>query len=71
MNSRPRALHLEGVAQEIHDRACGQIQQLKSMVEPLYHACQSKDLTMHGLSNDLGALQDEVALAIRIVKFKG
>ena len=60
--SRTRALHLEGVAQEIQDRACEQIQKLKSMVESLYQACQSKDLTIHGLSNDLGALQDEVAL---------
>ena len=41
--SRTRALHLEGVVQEIHDRVCEQIQQLKSMVESLYQACQSKD----------------------------
>ena len=59
--SRTRALHLEGVAQEIHDRACEQIQQLKSMVESLYQACQSKDQTTLGKSNDLGALQNEVA----------
>ena len=60
--SRTRALHLEGFAQEIHDRACEQIQKLKSMVESLYQECQSKDQTIHGLSNDLGALQDEVTL---------
>ena len=60
--SRTRALHLEGVAQEIHDRAREQIQQLKSMVESLYQACQSKDQTTLGKSNDLGALQNEVAL---------
>ena len=60
--SRTRALHLEGVAQEIHDRVCEQIQQLKSMVESLYQACQSKDQKTFGLSNDLGTLQNEVTL---------
>ena len=41
--SRTRALHLEGFAQEIQDRGYEQIQQLKGMVESLYPACQSKD----------------------------
>jgi hypothetical protein len=41
--SRTRALHLEGFAQEIQDRGYEQIQQLKGMVESLYRACQSKD----------------------------
>jgi len=60
--SRTRALHLEGVVQEIHDRVCEQIQQLKSMVESLYQACQSKDQKIFGLTNDLGTLQNEVTL---------
>jgi hypothetical protein len=49
--SRSRALHLAGVAQEIHDKAYEQIQPLPSMSVQ----------TILGLSNDLGALQNEVA----------
>lgn len=36
---------------------------MKDIVESLYQACHSKDLTIHGLSTDLGALRDEVVLA--------
>ena len=39
-----------------------QIVHLKSMVESLYQSCQSKDLTINGLSSDLATLQNEVLL---------
>ena len=61
-DSRARADHFEGVAQTIHNQACEQIVHLKSMVESLYQSCQSKDLTINGLSSDLATLQNEVLL---------
>lgn len=61
--SKACAEHFEGVAQPIHVQACVQIVNLKTMVESLYESCQNKDQTIHGLSNDLGAPQNEVALA--------
>ncbi len=59
---RARADHFEGIAQTIHNQACEQIVHLKNMVESLYHSCQDKDLSIQGLSNDLGALQNEITL---------
>ena len=53
--SRSRALHLEGVAQETMTMT-KHVNRFN-----LYQACQSKDQTILGLSNDLGALQNEVA----------
>lgn len=61
-DSRARADHFEGIAQTIHNQACEQIVHLKGMVESLYQSCQSKDMTISGLSNDLFALQNEVLL---------
>lgn len=61
-DSRARAEHFEGIAQTIHSQACEQIVHLKGMVESLYQSCQSKDMTISGLSNDLSALQNEVLL---------
>ena len=61
-DSRARADHFEGAAQTIHNQACEQIVHLKSMVESLYQSCQSKDLTINGLSSDLATLQNEVLL---------
>ena len=61
-DSRARADHFEGIAQTIHNQACEQIVHLKGMVESLYRSCQSKDLTINGLSSDLATLQNEVLL---------
>ena len=62
-DSRARVDHFEGIAQAIHNQACEQIVHLKGMVfECLYQSCQSKDMTISGLSNDLSALQNEVLL---------
>ena len=60
--SRTRASYFEGVAQEIHSKACEQIQNLKGIVESLYQACESKDQSIQRLGSDLGALQHEVLL---------
>lgn len=55
--SRTRAEHFEGVAQTSHVQAWEQTVHLKNIVESLHQPCQNKDQTIHGLSNDLGALQ--------------
>ena len=57
-DSRARADHFEGIAQTIHNQACEQIVHLKGMVESLYQSCQSKGMTISGLSNGLSALQN-------------
>ena len=61
-DSRARADHFEGIAQTIHNQACEQIVHLKGMVESLHQSCQSKGMTISGLSTDLSALQNEVLL---------